>query len=443
MMWKRGAKASLVACLLAFGVAACGSDSSSSSTGSGGQSSGTSTSSTASAGHGASAITQQTVAQGLKYTGGKAGKANPSLSPVTIGWVNEQGSVPSFPDQSAVATATVDFINDHLGGIGGHPLKLDRCIIQTEEDGQKCGIQMLNDKVPLVNQAVLAVGSTSLHATINGKIPTIMNTVGAPADFTAKNAYTMTAGGSGLVNGMLDRAKALGAKQVALVNVGDAPGKAVTEQSLVPGLNKLGIKHGKPVFFSGDATTPDIVSALQAAGASSSDVLITFASGPANCVSVYDGIKELGLKIHVIANMFCNDSAFVAHTGGGPEGWNLATFNVNPRLSGNPQSQAYNNVMAAYGASSYADSGLAPLAWTHLLTIARWANEIGPGKLTPAAFTSEAKAFKGPAPMVDAKINCAHPFQPALPVLCANAVAISQFENGAWTSVGSYAVPGS
>lgn len=64
------------------------------------------------------------------------------------------------------------------------------------------------------------------------------------------------------------------------------------------------------------------------------------------------------------------------------------------------------------------------------------------GKLTPAAFAAQAKAFTGPAPMIQAKINCADPAEPGLPVLCANAVAISQFANGAWQSVGSYAVPG-
>jgi branched-chain amino acid transport system substrate-binding protein len=436
-MWRRGVAAMAACCLSMGALAACGSDED------GGGGAATAPTSSQSDAPSTPGIDQSAIDLGLKYTHGKAGEADASLAPVKVGFVNQEGSTPSFPDQTAVANATVRFINEELGGIGGHPLELDRCVVQSEEDGQKCAVQMLNDRVPLLNQGVLAFGAASLHKTIAGRIPTIMNSVGAPPDFTAKDAHTLTAGGAGLVNGMLARAKALGATNVALVNVDDPPGRNVTEQSLVPGLDALKIKHGKPVFFKGDATTPDIVSAMQAAGVSDADVLITFASGPGNCVSLYDGLKQLGVKLKVIANMFCNDNTFVDHADGAPEGWEIAQFNVNPRTEGNPDSDAYNTVMAAYGATRLQNSGLAPLAWTHMLTIAGWANTVGADNLTPEALSAQAKAFKGPAPMIPGDIDCATSPIPAMPVLCANAVGVSANENGAWTEVGAFKIPGS
>src|SRR5262245_31231256 len=63
----------------------------------------------------------------LKYTGGKEGKADSSLPPVTIGYINQEGGVPSFPEATQGMEAAVDYVNEELGGIEGHPLALKKC----------------------------------------------------------------------------------------------------------------------------------------------------------------------------------------------------------------------------------------------------------------------------------------------------------------------------
>src|SRR5262245_49776563 len=75
------------------------------------------------------------------YVGGK-GKANASLSPVTIGWINGQGGpvTRDFPQGTRVVEAAVKMINAELGGVHGHPVKLSECFIaQAEEEGVRCG----------------------------------------------------------------------------------------------------------------------------------------------------------------------------------------------------------------------------------------------------------------------------------------------------------------
>src|SRR5690242_10172827 len=67
----------------------------------------------------------------LTFVRGKAGKANPKLSPVEIGWVNLQGGqVEIGPNATPAAELAVRYVNDSLGGIGGHPLKLKECFIR-------------------------------------------------------------------------------------------------------------------------------------------------------------------------------------------------------------------------------------------------------------------------------------------------------------------------
>ena len=82
------------------------------------------------------------------YAGGK-GKANPKLAPITIGFINGQGGPPNFnfPQPTHVIQAAVKMINAELGGIHGHPVRLQQCFIaQAEEEGVRCGQQMANDR---------------------------------------------------------------------------------------------------------------------------------------------------------------------------------------------------------------------------------------------------------------------------------------------------------
>ena len=190
---KSGSKLALLACfLLVAGVAAgCGkSNASSSSSASAATTAAATGSSTQTAG--STSIKPATVAAGLAFTGGKAGKANPSLSPVTIGYVNEEGTVPSFVEYHNVTTATVNFVNEQLGGIDGHPLKLEACIMQSEEDGQKCAGQFLNAKDIHIGILGLAVtGNAAFYKTVNGAFPTLVDVTAVGVDYATPDVYDL------------------------------------------------------------------------------------------------------------------------------------------------------------------------------------------------------------------------------------------------------------
>ena len=56
-----------------------------------------------------------------------SGKANGA--PVVVGFVNqENAAVGSFPEVRADAEAAVRYVNAELGGVGGHPLRLESCV---------------------------------------------------------------------------------------------------------------------------------------------------------------------------------------------------------------------------------------------------------------------------------------------------------------------------
>src|SRR5690348_13554818 len=140
----------LGAALLMLVVAVgCGSDNSSdNSSGGGGSSSGSSTTSKDVANSGDTTVSAG-VSDYAKYVGAtSSGAADSSKTPITIGWVNQQGGPTDVgPGATKGAELAVKYLNEKLGGIQGHPVKLFTCFTSTsEEQGQTCGQKMVNNK---------------------------------------------------------------------------------------------------------------------------------------------------------------------------------------------------------------------------------------------------------------------------------------------------------
>src|SRR4051812_20016053 len=172
---RRSITLTAVGVVAALGLAACGGGGTASKT----KTVGAATSPTTAA---ASDATSNSYA--LSYTGGTAGKADPTKPKIFVGYVNEEGAVPAFPEASAGIDAAVKYINNELGGVQGHPLELKKCVVQTEEDGQKCGTQFANDNdVKFVLTGVLVLGAKSLYSVLSGKKPVIIGNPVVPEDF--------------------------------------------------------------------------------------------------------------------------------------------------------------------------------------------------------------------------------------------------------------------
>ena len=211
----------------------------------------------------------------LDYTGGRAGPADDTLEPIVIGYVNQEGSVPAFPEATAGTEAAVEYVNRELGGIGGHPLQLKTCAVQAEEDGQKCGTEMVNDaKVQVVLTGVLTAGNDSLYKVVVPKLPVIVGNPVANPDFLTQGIDAFTPGSPGVIQGLaVFIAKVLSTpdKPVETVAVvyGDNEGaKTAVNVLFNPVLNQLGITDIKAVPVPDTATAPDLQAALAGGGRS-------------------------------------------------------------------------------------------------------------------------------------------------------------------------------
>lgn len=382
----------------------------------------------------------------LAYTRGSKGKANPALAPITIGYINQENSVPSFPEATAGINAAVKYVNAELSGADGHRIVLKKCVVQSEEDGQKCAVRMANDrKVKLVILGVTAVGQKAIYSVL--KKPIISVSPSTIDDLAANNAYAYTSGGPGIIAGMgIFTARNLKAQNVAIIHGNNPAAEQTAQQFLKPLLENLGVKRVRSVSVADDSTGPEVVSAIQAVNAEDADVLVAF-TVINSCIAIYDGLKSLGINPTMVATGLCFGTPMTRHlrdVGSKdqvPNGWYFAAYGYSyflPTLDSGMKT--YLAKIRQYAGKNVEYTGFAGFAFADLLTSVRFINELGASKLTSAAFAKKAKRFTGPMMLSSGRMKCG--YSKLFPALCGQTTSIEQYKNGKWlpTALGRNAI---
>jgi branched-chain amino acid transport system substrate-binding protein len=393
----------MLVCAGALFVAGCGSDDSDSGTTSAGTSSQSATTAAAPAKLGAAELAWAT-----KFTGGQAGKADPSKPPFVIGFANQQGGSPSYPHATDGAQAAVKFINDNLGGIDGRPIQLKTCFMLAEEDGQKCGAEFLaDDKVQAAVLGLAAAGNASFYKTVVSKLPVLVATAAAQPDMTTPGVYTLNGGSfAPIAADALLAAKVPGAKQSAVLASNNPIGTYVSTKVLKPILESEGLKVAL-VPISDTATAPEVASAIQASGAASAQVFqMTTLVG--QCVSAYDALKQQNITPTVVTTYQCSQPDMYDHLDGkAPANWQFTGFGDSPRISNAANGQ--NTYVAAMKAQGQADGvtydAEASYSFSTLMALTAMSNKLG-AKAAPATIKQAILDFRGPLMMTPGVPRC-------------------------------------
>jgi branched-chain amino acid transport system substrate-binding protein len=261
-----------------------------------GSSKGTSHASSSSA-PAAEKLTSASISTFLKYTGGKPGKANAGLSPITIGFPNATQGSSAFPWYTTEMQHAATLVNEDLGGINGHPLKIAFCESSTaEEQGQECAEQYLANKtVKVVMTDGLNIGDQSLHATLNGKIPVVGSVPTSLQDANSKRSFYLTSGVFGATGIATYLTQYLHAHTVALLSASDVP-VAVAAAGVLKGYLKAeGIKVTEGEYSS---SATDYLPAIEASKASTADAVLALVILPDQCLGMARSLTEDLLLVH-------------------------------------------------------------------------------------------------------------------------------------------------
>jgi branched-chain amino acid transport system substrate-binding protein len=342
----------------------------------------------------------------VEYIGGTAGKADPSMSPITIGWLNQQGGQEEI---GAAATDGADLavkvINDQLGGIGGHPVRLKTCFIRdAEEEGTTCGQALGNDKsVAAIAVGGVAIGIESFYSTIGGGKPVFVGVATTPVDGVQENAVVLFGDATHVLGPFGTYAtEELDAQSAALVFPQSA---AVTAgaQALEEGLTAAGVEVNS-VGYPQNQT--DLIGPLTAAGAQNADIVIPY-SDASGCVNQAKALQQLGIEdsAKIVSAPLCLNPTVQEGLGGDYPIW---TYAIASSLFGDqtdPGMPAYIEVTEQYGVQTAPDPWVI-VSFANVLTVAKFLNEVGPDNLATGAILEEAKSFTGPMVLGAPELQC-------------------------------------
>ena len=429
--------AAVGACLVA-GAAACSSSSSSSappaasSTAASPATSASGTASPTSAGSNTASAFAHSVTNYQQFVGG-SGAANSSLSPVTIGWVNEQGGPPSetFPQATLAAQATVKFINTQLGGVHGHPVQLSTCFnAAVEAQGTSCGNQMANTKgVEVIAEGLDAVGNASMYGVLNGSISTLVGVSADPADDTGKNVFELEGSGtsSTVAFGPFLRSQYPNDKTIAIAYQ-NLPGAVPISQAIQKSAQGAGFTV---TMIPYSATATDLIA--QATQMEQAQLTIPDC-GFVDCPLMAKAMSEISATKPALSVPLWNGLPGSSYPGGDLPHWIAGEATANLSSTQDPGVAAYFKAIEGVGLSpANAQNPFAGFAFGNLLLADKVLNEVPFAQLTPAAVTAKLKSYVGPMPLGPAQIDCTGTLYPADTNSCSDFDQFYEYEgHGQW-----------
>ena len=289
--------------LLALTAAACSSSGSSGSSGS---------SSTPTSG--------STTAAASTFSFGTAKKA--TGTPYVFGMINDETGAVTFPEARQGAIAAVNYVNNYLNGINGHPIQIDACTGDgTPATAARCANQLVAAH-PLAILGAADVGapaSIPIYAHANlaylGGIPF------TPVPETAPNSiqfWSVSVGDNAAA--AVYAGKTLGLKSVALIYFSYAQGSSILPQ-ITPVFKAAGVATIHDIPLS--PTSPD--PSPQAALVESSGAQLVYVDVPNGCGNVLKALKTVGFTGKIMGIDPCGAPPVIAAAAGGANGMYIAS----------------------------------------------------------------------------------------------------------------------
>jgi len=326
-------------------------------------------------------------------------KADASLPPVLVGFINQEaGASGAYPQPHAAAQAAVDYINAELGGVDKHPLKLDVCVTDgTAASSQKCAGQMVTDKVLFVTGGLDTQLPTQYPTLDAAGIPYIGGVPISSTDYNAKNASFFVAGGAATYPGLAAYILKFmpNAKKVGVL--ANENGSAVALAAVTKPLEAANVKL---TTVKVPNTQADWLAPF--AQVKDNDAIAVTIGAP-NCISLAKARASQQSTVPVVSVSTCYSKATIDGAGqNGLDGWIVNQYFDDP-AGDTADAKLYQRVMKQYGGPNVDMGGFAPIAFSDVVTFTNNAlKPIGFDKLTTKAVVDKVrdpaggKVFMGP-----------------------------------------------
>jgi branched-chain amino acid transport system substrate-binding protein len=235
-------------------------------------------------------------------------------TPIVVGLINLEVGPVTFPGYRSGVEAAISYINDYMGGVGGHPLQLTHCESDAQPaTSQRCANQILDQKpafiiggadpgapgaYPVWQRAGLAVvGGVPFTPVEQNYKDGVMFSAVAGADNAAATTYAVSKG----------------AKTASVVYTSDTQGTRSGQSVIGYFKNQSVTATGVPV----PPTAADV--SAQAATVVTSNPDAVFVNTPVGCASMLKSLDQLGFKGTKLVIDPCTDPKVIAAAGNGAE----------------------------------------------------------------------------------------------------------------------------
>jgi branched-chain amino acid transport system substrate-binding protein len=224
----------------------------------------------------------------------------PSGEPVRVGFVNQDAGVAALPEGRTGALAALRYVNEHLGGVGGRPLELVHCELDsTVEKGVDCANRLAEDRVVAVLQGFDTVSGDAM-------LP-ILESAGIPLAGAFSSTPRVTVSPSFTAFGPPNEAYVIGLMKwygendvrSATVLLPDMPAMRLLERTtLRPAAERYGVAV-RTVWFN--PASPDWTVLATTAMQGSPEAIALPAGIDGYCTGLIDALKSAGYEGRIFA----------------------------------------------------------------------------------------------------------------------------------------------
>ena len=290
------------AAVLALTAAGCSSSSSSSSSSSGTPASGSTT----------AAASSSVFGTPKKATG----------SPYVFGMINDETGAVTFPEARQGAIAAVDYVNNYLDGINGHPIQIDSCTGDgTPATAARCANQLVADHPMAILGAADVGAPASIPIYQHADLAYLGGIPFTPVPQTASNSiqfWSVSVGDNAAA--AVYAGKTLGVKSVAIIYFSNPQGESLLPQ-ITPVFKAAGVTTVKDIPLS--PTSPD--PSPQAALVESSGAQLVYVDVPNGCGNVLKALKAVGYAGKIMGIDPCGAPPVIQAASGGANDMYIAS----------------------------------------------------------------------------------------------------------------------
>jgi branched-chain amino acid transport system substrate-binding protein len=243
-------------------------------------------------------------------------------SPYVFGMINDETGAVTFPEARQGSIAAVDYVNNYLDGINGHPIVIDSC---TGDGTPATAARCANQLVAAHPLAILGAADVGAPASIpiyqHANLAYLGGIPFTPVPEVASNSiqfWSVSVGDNAAA--AVYAGKTLGVKSVALVYFSNAQGESIIPE-ITPVFKAAGVTTIKYVPLS--PTSPD--PSPQAALVESSGAQLAYVDVPNGCGNMLKALKTVGFTGKIMGIDPCGAPPVIAAAAGGAEGMYIAS----------------------------------------------------------------------------------------------------------------------